>query len=76
MTRVDRLECDVCGREIGHDDHLRLRRWLLGGFYARLYNWGITDYSPVSTGWRKARVDICEECWGNIQTVVAEHVDE
>lgn len=74
MSKIDKRVCDVCGDDIGASTHLRFRRWLLGGFYVRLADWGIVDHMGLS-GWRKKHVDICESCWDDVVDEVSERVE-
>lgn len=75
MTRKKYIECDICETEVGHMNHLRIRRWLLGGFWVRLYEWGMTSLGPVSEGWRKGRVDICEDCFDELRLEIGGRVE-
>jgi len=71
MTKIKKTVCDVCGEELGRTQtHLRVKRGFVEGLKVRLHSWGIVDLSPVTSGWRKRRVDICEPCWDNLKTVL------
>jgi len=74
MTKVNHRKCDVCGDKIGNSNHLRLKRRLFQGFIVRLFDWGLTDIAPGTTGWRKRRVDLCVSCWGEVTDEVQERV--
>ena len=76
MSKINHTECDVCDCKINKKRHIRFRRWLLGGFWLRMYDWGIVDMAPVDVGWRKKRVDICESCWSDVVTEVSNRINE
>jgi len=69
--KVNRIECDCCGENVQRGDLWAilkrpfLRRWKL-----KILSWSMAAINPVDSGWRKDRIDLCEDCWKEtIETV-------
>lgn len=76
MTRKKYTECDVCHERIREGGvWARFRRDWKRRWRFKLVQWGIVNYSPVESGWRRKNFDICDDCWPKIVDSAREKVE-
>lgn len=81
MGRRKEVVCDACGEVIKRAGWHAGRGWWatfklgwVSGVRMKLRKWGIIDYSPVTDGWQRRRVDLCDTCWPAVLAAVQAHV--
>lgn len=74
MVKKSGVYCDLCDDPVTRSD-----RWfsmVFSPIKARLYYWGITDNYPVTSGWVRSRLDLCEGCKREVFEEVQSRVGE
>lgn len=73
MTKVQGVYCNVCGDEITRGLWATFKRSTIK---LKLRKRGIVNYAPVEDGWRRERIDLCNQCWKEVLETVYERVDD